>query len=639
MKYKYLIITTLIAGMWLISSCGEDYLDQPPKGAYSDTSLANAKGVEGQLISTYAALDGLWFESWGNNNFNQNGGASNWIWGGIRSEDAYRGTEATDGVDIGPLERYEVQPSNPYLLNKWTGSYDGIGKANEALRTLAAATDVSDEARTRITGELRFLRGHFHFEAKKTFGNPPYVDELVEDFAAVTNDADIWPQIEADFEYAFENLPGTQLAAGRANKWAAAAYLGKTYLYQGKWSEAKSMFDQVINNGTTAAGTPLALSSLYHNNFDAAAEAGNPESLFAYEASNAGDIVNGNYENTLNQPHGSAAEGAGCCGFYQPSQNLVNSFKVDANGLPMPSTFNDDDLLDDEGFLSSPAWDAEKEYVAGDFVGGNHPDDPNIQVYFKASSDNVGQDPADGGVWEIVWQEDAETPLDPRIDWTIGRKGIPYLDWGLHPGNNWIRDVTHGGPYSPIKNVPKVSDFGNNLAGVYDWGFTLTALNVHIIRFADVILMAAEAEAELGNLARATELVNMIRTRASNPGGFVKNSDGTPAANYQIGTYSTFGSQQDALTAIRFERKIEFGMEGHRFFDLARWDNMTDEGKTALSFDIVAHLNDYLAGESDRGHLANAMFQERHKYAPIPEFVITQSTVDGVQNIKQNDGF
>ncbi|MCO6477246.1 MAG: RagB/SusD family nutrient uptake outer membrane protein [Phaeodactylibacter sp.] len=590
MKIKLYLGFLVMAGIWLIS-CSDEFLDQPPQGAYSGPSLANASGVEGLLISTYAALDGLWFESWDNNNFNQNGGASNWIWGSVRAEDAYKGTEPADGVDINPIERFEVQPSNPYLMNKWNGSYDGIGKANETLRTLALVEDISDEVRTRITAEARFLRGHFHFEAKKTFGNPPYVDETVEDFAAVTNDKDIWADIEADFQYAFDNLPATQISAGRANKWAAGAYLGKTYLYQGKWAEAKAVFDQVINNGTTAEGVALALEPEFHNNFSASHEAGNSEVLFAYEASNAGDFVNGNYENTLNQPHGSSAEGAGCCGFFQPTQNLVNSYKVDANGLPLLDTYNDLDVPDDEGLASS---------------------DPFT--------------PYDG-------------PLDPRLDWTVGRRGIPYLDWGIHPGNNWIRQVVNGGPYSPIKNVPMASDFNNNLAGVYDWGFTMTALNVKIIRLADVLLMAAEAEAELGNLGPALDYVNEVRMRAANPDGFVKTDDGSPAANYQIGMYSAFANQAEALEVIRFERKIELAMEGHRFYDLVRWDNVTDAGRTALDFDIVSYLNDYLAGEDDRQHLANATFQEKHKYAPIPEFVITQSTVDGVENIKQNPGF
>ena len=43
--------------------------------------------------------------------------------------------------------------------------------------------------------------------------------------------------------------------------------------------------------------------------------------------------------------------------------------------------------------------------------------------------------------------------LDPRLDWTVGRRGIPYLDWGAHPGKKWIRDQGNGGPYAPKKMV------------------------------------------------------------------------------------------------------------------------------------------------------------------------------------------
>ncbi|MEZ4824813.1 MAG: RagB/SusD family nutrient uptake outer membrane protein [Bacteroidia bacterium] len=591
MKLKYFLIL-LISSLLFGISCSDEFLDQPPLGAYSAPSLANLKGVEGMLIGAYSVLDGLWFESWDNNHFNQAGGASNWIWGSIRAEDAYKGTEPSDFVDINPIERFEVQPSSPPLSNKWNASYDGIGRVNETLRTLAIAEGISESDTKRIAGEARFLRGHFHFEAMQTFGNPAYVDETVTDYPSVKNDHKIWPEIEADFKFAFDNLPEIQTAAGRANKWAAACYLAKTYMFQGKWSEAKALFDQITVSGVTSTGVKYALTDLYADNFHVAAENGNPESIFAFEASSGdGSISNGNYENTLNMPHGSSSRAA-CCGFFQPTQTLVNSFKVDANGLPLLDTFNDVDVKNDEGLAST---------------------DP--------------------------FTPDAGT-LDPRLDWTVGRRGIPYMDWGLHPGNNWIRAVVNGGPYSPKKNVPRFEDFDGGTAGVYDWGFTLSSLNVHILRYADILLLAAEAEAELNNLDDALAYVNMVRQRAANPAGFVKLDDGSNAANYLIGTYSGFGSQAEALKAIRFERKIELGMEGRRFFDLVRWHLISKEGKSALPFDIVSHMNAYLAKESiKRNHLANATFTEKYIYAPIPEYVITQSTVNGVRNIVQNEGF
>ena len=588
-------------------ACSEDFLIQEPQGAYTPNSLANAAGVDGLLIATYAALDGLWFETWGNNQLSQSGGASNWIWGSIRSEEAYKGTEPADFVDINPIERYETQPSLGVLMQKWRGSYDGIGKANETLRVLALAREeLSDADFNRIGGEARFLRGHFHFEAAKVFGNPPFVDETVGTvegipFNEVTNDGDIMAAIVADLQFAVDNLPETQNAGGRANKTAARAMLGKAYLYMGEWSNAKAQFDQVVNGGVTADGDALALEELFLDNFNASAEVGNTEGIFAYEASATGDAFNGNYENTLNQPHNSAAATAsggassGCCGFFQPTQTFVNAFQVNDDGLPLDDwassdTRNNEGIADDEDFDAFGT-------MAGEMV-------------------------------------------DPRLDWTVGRRGIPYLDWDVpvHPGLAWIRDVTNGGPYSPIKNVPRLADRAANLGGSFGWGYTLSALNVHIIRYADVLLMLAEAEAELGNDGRALELLNMIRMRASNPDGFVM-LDGAPAANYMVSTYDGL-SGSDLIDAIRFERLLELGMEGHRFFDLVRWDNVSESGKTGSSFDIADYINNtFLANETERGHLANATFQERHKYAPIPEFVITQSTVAGVQNIKQNEGF
>jgi len=593
MKRKYITYLAITTGLWLTgTSCGDSFFDQPPPGAYSEPSLANSKGVEGQLIAAYSMLDGSYFESWDNNYFNQVGGGSNWVWGSIRGGDAYKGTEPTDFGDINAVETHTVLFSNGTLNTKWTSVYDGIGRANQTLRSLALAEDINDADKKRIEGEARFLRAHFHFEAVKAFGVAPYVPEtaLDADLRVIENDRMIWPEIEADLQFAYDNLPGTMNAAGRANKWAAAAYLAKVKIFQAKWSEALTILNDVLANGTTAGGQKYDLLPKYGDLYRVAAESGSVESVFAYEASASdGTIANGNYENTLNQPHGGSAP-TGCCGFFQPSQNFVNSFKVDATTkLPLLATYNSTDLLNDEGKLSSDAY-----------------------------------------------TPDSTTPVDPRLDWSVGRRGIPFLDWGIHPGNNWVRQVSNGGPYTPMKNVPSIAELNGSEAGVIDWGFTSSAQNVGIIRFADVLLWAAECEAEVGSgsLTNATTYVNRIRTRAANPAGFVV---GSPA-NYQIGNYSTFASKAEALTAIRFERKIELGMEGHRFFDLVRWDNATKAGKTALAFDIVTYINsEYLAKEkTKRNHLSSANFTAKYKYLPIPENVITQMTVQGVKKIDQS---
>jgi hypothetical protein len=598
---KYLILSASMITLLLVSiSCSDDFLEVDPPGAYSEPSLQNATGVEGMLIGTYSALDGSWFESWGNANFNQHGGASNWVMGSVRSDDAYKGTEPNDGVDINALERAETQPNNPHINQKWRGCYDGIGQANTTIRNARLLTDASDAQKTRIEGEARALRAHFHFEAVKVFGRAPFVDETVGvdiPYADVTNPAVgepfIWSDIEADLQYAYANLPGTMPDPGRINKYTAGAMLAKVYMFQGKWSEAEPILDDVINNGTTASGAPLQLLANFSDNFRADKELGNTESMFAYEASYGdGSISNGNYETTLNQPHGSNAR-TSCCGFHQPSQNLANSFKVGVDGLPMPDSFNDTDIANDEGVASSDPFTPE------------------------------------------------QGPLDPRIDWTIGRRGIPFLDWGINPGSGstgWVRQLVNGGPYNPVKNVPWFAEFDANLAGVIDWGFTSSAKNVQLIRFADVLLLAAEVKAELNKLGEATTLVNRVRARAADPAGWVVDGNGNPAANYQISEYPTFGSQADALEAIRFERKLELAMEGHRFFDLVRWH--VNSSRSALPFDMVSFMNDYYQTEgAKRPHIAGSNFEERNLYTPIPDAVIANSTVNGVQNITQNPGY
>jgi len=599
MKLKNISQITLTTAFLLTGiSCSDSFLDTPPAGTYSDASLQNLKGVEGMLISTYAALDGSYFESWDNNYFNQVGGASNWVWGSIKGGDAYTGTEPSDGIDQKPVERHETQPSNATLLNKWRGSYDGIAHANQTLRTLKAAVAsgaIKDAATIdRIEGEAKFLRAHFHFEVQKVFGVAAFVAEDVtnEKLNSLKNDHAIWPEIEADLAVAYAKLPAKMNAEGRANKWAAGAYLAKVYMFQAKWQDALTLLNDV-KGGTTASGVAYALVPKYNDNFNSFSEKGNSESIFACEASALdGTIANGNYENTLNQPHGSSAQYAGCCGFFQPSYSMVNSFKTDAvTGLPLLDTYNDTDLPSDEGKLSTEAF-----------------------------------------------TPDNSTPVDPRLDWTVGRRGIPYLDWGIHPGNNWIRQVANGGPFSPIKNVPYLKEKGTTAASV-DWGFTSNATNVKIIRYADVLLWLAEAEAEVGSLANAVGYVNKVRSRAANSAGFVQ---GSPA-KYFVKPYVAFASKAEALKAIRFERKIELGMEGHRFFDLVRWDNASKAGKTALPFDIVSYLNgkDYLAKELTAGphyrkHLLDATFTTKYKWEPVPEYVVTQTTINGIKNVDQS---
>jgi hypothetical protein len=567
---KKIVILTFILIVALVYACGEKFLTKEPLGVVSEPALQSAKGADALLIAAYSSLDG--YSGWGNGGPWQ-GSATNWVFGSIAGGDAYKGSDPGDQPAITPIERMAGLPNNEYFETRWRVLYDGISRSNFALRAIKAAPDLNETNKKIRTAEGRFLRAHYHFELKKMWNMVPYVDENATDFK-IPNDKDIYPQIEADLKFAVDNLPLRQSDVGRATKGAAQALLGKVFLFQKKFNEAKQQFDAVVASGV------YSLAACYHDNFNPATKNG-PESVFAVQSSvndGSADNLNGNYGEILNYPYTGGP--GGCCGFHQPSQNLVNAFQVDANGLPLLDTYNNTDVKNDQG------------------VATNSPFTPHTG------------------------------PLDPRLDWTVGRRGIPYLDWGPHPGQAWIRDQAFGGPYSPKKNVFYRSQQGT-LSGASGWAQGANANNYNIIRYADVLLMLAEAEVELGNLERARALVNQVRNRAKS-GCIVRNPDNTPAANYRVEPYNTpWTSKEFATKAVRFERRIELGMEGHRFFDLVRWGIAEQE------------LNAYYAKEGTlRSYLQGARFTRgKNEYYPIPQQQIVLSTAGGQPTLKQNPGY
>jgi hypothetical protein len=580
MKNRILTVLTILAGITIIVSCGKSFLEQKPLGALDENVLANKAGVEGLLIGAYSLLDG--YGAGGN----WDASGSNWVYGGVVGGDAHKGSDAGDQGDIVPMEQYKVTATNGYFNNKWRTVYEGVARCNNTLNILAKATDISAVDVKRITAEARFLRAHYHFEAKKMWNNVPYVDEKNTTLKP-TNTTDIWPNIEADFQFAYDNLPELQDKIGRANKWSAGAFLAKVKMFRKDFAGAKTILANVITNGKTSLGTKYALNARFDASFDADTK-NSPEAVFSvqYSVNDGANGDNGGWGDVLNFPYTGGP--GGCCGFYQPTQDLVNSFQVDAvTGLPIS-------------------------------VDNNYPTGGYNVIRVVKSDDGLNS-------------TDPFTPetgtLDPRLDWTVGRRGIPYRDYGPHPGQQWIRDQAYSGPYAPIKNTYKKSQEGV-LTDKSFWTSGVTANNYTLIRFADVILWAAEAEVEAGTLAQALVYVNMIRQRASNPAGFVKKADGSNAANYKIGLYPAIADQATGRKIVKFERKLELAMEGHRFFDLARWG------------DTQTTLQAYVNYESTlRAFLKGVTVKTTSNYFPIPQAQIDQSSVGGKATLTQNPGY
>ncbi|MFM9836617.1 MAG: RagB/SusD family nutrient uptake outer membrane protein [Cyclobacteriaceae bacterium] len=582
MKKKTLINVLIALIGAVLFDCKDSFLDRPPQGAIDQTSLKSEKGVNALLISAYSSLDG-WTESWGAGSPWPQAG-SNWIFGDLTSGDAYKGSDAGDQAEIVPIEKQGSLPTNAYFSAKWRVVYNGVSRTNSTLNLLETVPEISDANRKTITAEAKFLRAHFHFEAKKMWNKVPYIDEVINaaggtnpDAFKVPNDKDIWPLIEADMKFAADNLPAGQPDVGRANKYAAAAYLAKIYMFQGKLAAAKPLLDDVIANGVTSDGKKYGLHDCFHDNFNATTKNGK-ESVFAMQASvndGSNDGQNGNWGDILNFPY---TGGPGtCCGFHQPSQNLVNSYKTDGIGLPLLDNFNIADVKNDQGVKSADAF-----------------------------APHAG-------------------PVDPRLDWTVGRRGIPYLDWGPHPGADWIRDQAFAGPYSPKKRVFYKAQ-SKSLSTATGWTQSASANNYTLIRFADVLLWRAEIAADAGDLPTALSLVNQIRNRAKN--GCKVQDGGANAANYQVEPYSSFPDKAFAIKAVRFERRLELALEGHRFFDLVRWN--------ATSF-----LNDYYGVEgTKRGYLKGVTFTSgKNEYFPIPQDQIINSSIKDAPTLTQNPGY
>ena len=563
---KIIALTTLILLLSVVS-CSDEFLEIAPTGSLGSAELSSQAGLEGSLVAAYSMLlgrDGGFFSD-----------SSNWMWGSCRGGDANKGTNAGDQSQINEVQAHATQTTNASVSSKYRSVYEGVARSNATLKLLLDAQDgVSADTRTRIEAEARFLRAHYYFELKKNFNNTPYVDETWDEITPVSNTADLWTFIEADFKFAYDNLPGMMSDAGRANKWAAGAYYGKALLFQGKWSEARTVLSDVVNNGMTANGQPYDLNANYADAFRSPND-NSAESVFAVQAAaGTGDVINANAGMVLNFPNGPGAPG-GCCGFFQPSFELANTFRTSADGLPLlDGSYNDDAnaLVTDMGIESAEPFDVDAD------------------------------------------------PVDTRLDHSIGRRGIPYLDWGPHPGKDWIRDQPYAGPYAPKKFIYYQAGNGteNDLSS---WTPGYTAVNYNIIRFADVLLMLAEAEVEAGSLDEAAALVDRVRTRAAN------STIADSPANYSVGTYGSFGSQAMGRMAVRMERKLELSGEGHRMYDLVRWGVASDV------------LNAYLAYEGPKlnAPFAGATFDaNKDEYLPIPQ---TEIDLLGSDVIIQNPGY
>ena len=531
MKLKYIIPAFALAAT--LAGCDENsFLDIKPQGTLSNSSLSNAKGVDLLTTAAYAALRN-------GDMFTPN---TNWTYGEVRSDNAYKGGGGTgDGGEVHLLEVLDIDATWGNADVKWFQLYCDVQRCNSALKVL---NDCSEEEIADLKSqkaEMRVLRAHFYFELARLFKQIPYFDENVDINAydqisnvEFTRDQ-ILGMIAEELTSAAEDLPEKQAEVGRVNKYVAYAYAAKVKLYQAYRqndqtnqveSIDKNLMREVVQLCDKLEGKYDLLDDF--QKLDLLAYENGAESVFAVQYSmNDGSGVDGgagcyNRSMLLNAPQGPYSGD----GFFLPSQNLINAFKTDANGLPLFDTYNNED------------------YDVITFVDG------------KAVNTQI------------------DSNVDPRLDFIVGR---PNITWKTYPNTpcltSWVRNTSDYG-YHCCKRF-YVSPESPDMYKGWPWG--ASALNWQIVRYADVLLWKAEALIEIGEeagLEQARQIINRIRRRAANENTWVKDfaDPAKYAANYKIGEYPAAGwNQAYARRALRFETRLETAMEGERFFDLVRW--------------------------------------------------------------------
>ena len=562
-------------------SCSNFLDEQVPQATLTQDEVKKPEYIDNVLISAYAGL--LSIED-------MNSSFSLWNYD-TRSDDAYvGGSNPSDGEPFHILEKHATVMTTDWPYNDiWNRFYKYLSRISLSLDMLAVA-DQSNTVIQQRTAEMKFLRAYGHFQLKRLFKKIPFVNKLnmqEDDYNNLTNteytNDEGWQQIINDLEDAYAVLPVTQAEKGRPTKAACAAFLAKVYLYKAyRQDDANTNQVTSINDADLQKVVEYTAPALYagyglendlHNNFRPEEQYENgKESIWAIQYSKNDGTVYGNlnFSYRLIVPCIPKVHDAGC-DFYKPSINLVNAYRTNSDGLP---------------------------YL-----------------------DNV---PATVTDYEVG---SAQT-VDPRLFETVGVPGTPYMfnpNFMMAKTNTWSRSGGMYGYYVSLKqNVdPALTD---SYLFVCDnqWA---SSMNRIVFRYADVLLMRAEALAQLGQTTEAIALVNQVRSRAMamTTNSVVANYPNKYGVHYAIGKYNGTYSKDETMKIVKMERRLELAMESERFFDLVRWG------------DAATVINRFYTTESEKmNFLSGSLFTaNKNEYLPIPDDQMKAANGHYTQNCGQ----
>ncbi len=574
--YKTICATCVICGLM---SCSNFLEEQVPQATLTQDEVKSPEYIDNVLISAYAGLVSI---------EDMNASFSLWNYD-TRSDDAYvGGSDFSDGEPFHRLEKSTgVMTTDWPFSSIWTKLYNYLSRVSLSLDILASSDQESTTIQQR-TAEMKFLRAYGHFQLKRLFKKIPFVNKpnmTEEDYNNLSNteytNDEGWQQIINDLEDAYKLLPATQADKGRPTKAACAAFLAKVYLYKAyRQDDANTNQVTSINEADLQKVVEYTNASLYngyglevdlHNNFRPEEQYENGrESIWAIQYSKNDGTVYGNlnFSNRLIVPCIPKVHDSGC-DFYKPSHNLVSAYRTNSNGLPMLDTF------------------AEKEYTVGS----------------------------------------AET-VDPRLFVTVGVPGTPYMfntNFMMSESNAWSRS---GGTFGYFVSLKQNVDpaLTNNYLFLCDSQWA-SCMNRVVFRYADVLLMRAEALAQLGQTTEALALVNQVRERAAGmaTASVVSNYPNKYGVHYAVGKYNGSFSKEETMKIIKMERRLELALESERFFDLVRWG------------DAANVLNKYYTSESQKMNFLNGsqFTANKNEYLPVPYEQMAASNGHYTQNCGQ----
>ncbi|WP_031534267.1 MULTISPECIES: RagB/SusD family nutrient uptake outer membrane protein [unclassified Bacteroides] len=574
--YRTICATCVICGLM---SCSNFLEEQVPQATLTQDEVKSPEYIDNVLISAYAGLVSI---------EDMNASFSLWNYD-TRSDDAYvGGSDFSDGEPFHRLEKSTgVMTTDWPFSSIWTKLYNYLSRVSLSLDILASSDQESTTIQQR-TAEMKFLRAYGHFQLKRLFKKIPFVNKpnmTEEDYNNLSNteytNDEGWQQIINDLEDAYKILPATQADKGRPTKAACAAFLAKVYLYKAyRQDDANTNQVTSINEADLQKVVEYTNASLYngygleidlHNNFRPEEQYENGrESIWAIQYSKNDGTVYGNlnFSNRLIVPCIPKVHDSGC-DFYKPSHNLVSAYRTNSNGLPMLDTF------------------AEKEYTVGS----------------------------------------AET-VDPRLFVTVGVPGTPYMfntNFMMSESNAWSRS---GGTFGYFVSLKQNVDpaLTNNYLFLCDSQWA-SCMNRVVFRYADVLLMRAEALAQLGQTTEALALVNQVRERAAGmaTASVVSNYPNKYGVHYAVGKYNGSFSKEETMKIIKMERRLELALESERFFDLVRWG------------DAANVLNKYYTSESQKMNFLNGsqFTANKNEYLPIPYEQMAASNGHYTQNCGQ----